>query len=176
MTAQTTFLVADPHFSHVGMTKFLNASGRRERPWDTIEEHDDALVKNWNGVVKPNDKVYVLGDVAINRKGLNVLERLNGSKVLIKGNHDIFPLKDYTKHFRDIRAAHVLDKFVLTHIPIHPSSIERWLGNIHGHLHSEIVKLPNSRPDRRYFCVSMEQVGFTPIAFDEVKKQMEKYR
>ena len=42
------------------------------------------MVKRWNETVRPNDKVYHLGDVVINRKALKTLGRLNGEKVLIK--------------------------------------------------------------------------------------------
>ena len=94
---------------------------------------DEALVANWNRVVKPHDKVYHLGDVVINRKALHILYRLNGEKVLIKGNHDIFKLEDYTPFFKDIRGYHVMNNFLLSHIPVHPNSKGRFAGNIHGH-------------------------------------------
>ena len=64
------------------------------RPWDNAEEMDEALVERFNKVVGPKDKVYFLGDVAMRKPGLQVVNRLNGDLVLIKGNHDIFDLKD----------------------------------------------------------------------------------
>ena len=175
-----TFLVSDTHFSHRGIVQFLRADGvTKERPWDTIEEMDEALVKNWNSVVGPKDKVYHLGDVVINRSALKILDRLNGDKRLIKGNHDIFRPDEYLKYFTDIRGSHTLDKYILTHIPVHVDCLERWKANIHGHLHSNRVMLPpfdtkgNRAIDPRYFCVSMEQINYTPIAFEEVKRLME---
>jgi calcineurin-like phosphoesterase family protein len=160
----TTFLISDTHFGHAGVTKFLNKDGSKLRPWDTVEEMDEALVKNWNSVVSPTDKVYHLGDVLINRRAFPILGRLNGRKVLIKGNHDLFRLKEYTPYFYDIRAYHILDGILMAHIPVHPTSIERWKGQIHGHLHS------NDPPGPEYFNVSVERIGFTPITFDEVKQ------
>jgi calcineurin-like phosphoesterase family protein len=65
---------------------------------------DEHLVKVYNERVKPNDKIYFLGDVVINRKALGILHRLNGDKVLIRGNHDIFKDTDYREHFRELRA------------------------------------------------------------------------
>ncbi len=173
-----TFLISDTHFSHKGATQFLNNDGSKMRPWDDVEEMDEALVKNWNSVVSPKDKVYHLGDVVINRKALSILSRLNGDKVLIKGNHDLFRLEEYAPYFRDIRGVGVLDKHVLTHIPIHPASLSRWDANIHGHLHSyEVMKDCGEDwygdnvyvVDDKYFSVCVERINFTPIPFETVK-------
>jgi len=163
-----TFLVSDTHFGHLGVTQFLRADGTKLRPWTTPEEMDEALVENWNKTVKPTDKVYHLGDVVINRKALITLGRLNGEKVLIKGNHDLFRLDEYTKYFKDIRGSHKLGEFILSHIPIHPDSLARWTtGNIHGHLHDGRVML-NGEIDKRYICVSVEHINYTPIPFEEI--------
>lgn len=177
-----TFLVSDTHFSHAGVTQFLRDDGSKLRPWDNVKEMDEALVSNWNSVVRPKDKVYHLGDVIINRKALKILERLNGEKVLIRGNHDIFKLNEYTPYFKDVRGTHKLDNFILSHIPIHPDSLARWCGGcIHGHLHSNsVMKVRDGyqwfqhKPviDPRYFCVSVENINYTPIAFEELKKIM----
>jgi calcineurin-like phosphoesterase family protein len=72
------FVTADTHFSHAKMCEFVNADGSKVRPWDDVEEMDEALVEQWNKTVGPKDKVYHLGDVAIQRKGLSLLNRLNG--------------------------------------------------------------------------------------------------
>ena len=136
------FLVSDTHFGHAGVCKFLREDGvTKLRPWDNPDEMDEAMVKAWNERVRPNDKVYHLGDVVINRRALNTLHRLNGDKVLIKGNHDIFRLEDYTPFFRDIRGYHVLNGMILSHIPVHEESLGRFGVNIHGHLHARRVKI-----------------------------------
>lgn len=167
-----TWLISDTHFGHKGVTEFLRSDNKTPlRPWDDVQEMDEALVKNWNSVVGDKDRVYHLGDVVINRKALKILDRLKGRKVLIKGNHDIFKLKDYTPYFEDIRAYQKLDSFILSHIPLHPSSIARWAsGNIHGHLHSNVVLDDKGNPDKRYINVSVEQINYTPISFDEIRK------
>lgn len=126
---------------------------------------DEALIKNWNSVVKPQDKIYHLGDVAIPRKGLDCLARCNGDKVLVRGNHDIFKLNDYTKYFRDVRGYVTIENYLCSHIPIHPESKARFKKNIHGHLHS------NNLADDFYINVSVEQINFTPISFEELKNK-----
>lgn len=181
-----TFFVSDTHFGHAKICQFLSEDGSKLRPWDDIEQMNEDMVRIWNEVVRPQDKVYHLGDVVINRKYLPILERLNGDKVLVKGNHDIFPLKDYVKYFRDIRAYHVVDNLICSHIPVHPDSKGRFRGNVHGHLHSrrvmadvKMVKFNNCavelippKPviDSWYFCVSVENLEYRPISLDEIRK------
>ena len=173
----SVFLTADPHFGHSGVCRFLRDDGSKLRPYETAEEMDEDMVQRWNDTVRPADKVYVLGDLVINRKALKIMHRLNGSKVLIKGNHDIFKLEDYTPHFRDIRGYHVMNGLILSHIPIHEESLGRFSKNIHGHLHYRNVmrvKHPGATPeiDPRYWCVSVEHTDYRPILFEEVLKKI----
>ena len=144
------------------------------RPWTDVNEMDEAMVERWNAVVKPNDKVYHLGDVFINRKHQFTLNRLNGDKVLIKGNHDIFSLENYTPYFRDIRAYHVLDRFIMSHVPVHPGQLARFKGNVHGHLHGNLVLDDAGKPDPRYKSVCVEHINYTPIEFSEVQQYFQK--
>ena len=162
----TTFLVSDTHFGHKGVCHFLNADGSKLRPWDNPDDMDRDMVASWNSVVRPNDKVYHLGDVVINRRALSILDELNGDKVLIKCNHDIFKLHEYTRYFRDVRAYHVMNNFILSHIPVHPDSKGRFAGNIHGHLHSRRLD------DAWYHCVCVEQTDFRPISFEVVMNKI----
>ncbi len=168
MGTTNVFLISDLHLGHVGVTQFLNQYGNKLRPWDNIEDMDEALISNWNSVVTNKSKVYVLGDVVINRKHFHKLSRLNGEKVLIKGNHDIFRLEEYTPYFKDVRAYHVLANIICSHIPIHPDSKGRFRGNVHGHLHSNNVMLDKNRKDPWYFNVSVEQINYTPIPLEAV--------
>lgn len=177
--AGATFLISDTHFGHAGVCKFTEDDGvTKIRPWDDADEMNEAMVKMWNDTVRPSDKVYHLGDVVINRRYLPILDRLNGDKVLIKGNHDIFKLEDYTKYFRDIRSCHKMNEYILTHIPLHPDSLARWCGgNFHGHLHTNRVMRVDIFSDEisidpRYFNVSVEQIGFKPILFEDAVAKM----
>lgn len=156
------FVTSDTHFGHKGICTFVTNEGDPIRPWDTAEEMDEEMIQLWNEAVDPTDKVYHLGDVVINRRHLSILEKLNGRKILIKGNHDLFKLPDYLKHFKDIRAYHVVDMVLMSHIPVHPLSKARFRGQIHGHLHTNVLD------DPWYQNVCVEQTGFKPILLDEV--------
>jgi calcineurin-like phosphoesterase family protein len=171
----SVFLTSDTHFGHVNICKFTNYDGSKTRPWDDVAEMDEDMVQRWNDTVGPKDKVYHLGDAVINRKNLAIFDRLNGDKVLIKGNHDIFKLTDYTKYFRDVRAYHVMNGCILSHIPVHKDSIARFGANIHGHLHANcVMKSVGHWPfkkkviDPDYYCVSVEHTDYRPILFEEV--------
>jgi calcineurin-like phosphoesterase family protein len=123
--------------------------------------------------------------VVINRKALPTMARLNGDKVLIRGNHDIFRDDEYRLYFRELRAYHVMNGMILSHIPIHSDSLGRFGVNIHGHLHSNRVKkatgvdattgqvMYGNENDLRYHCVCVEQTDFKPILFEDVIKRIE---
>ena len=176
----SVFLVSDTHFGHTGVCRFVRNDGvTKLRPWDTAEEMDEFMVRAWNERVRPTDKVYHLGDVVINRKALGIMRRLNGDKVLIRGNHDIFKDTDYREHFRELRAYHVMNGMILSHIPIHSESLGRFGVNIHGHLHANRVMLPGFNGkitdivDVRYHCVCVEHTDFAPILFEDVIQRIE---
>ena len=165
------FFISDTHFGHQGMCQFLRSDGTKVRPFLYSDQCDDVMVENWNKTVRPNDKIYHLGDVAIKRQYIKVLEKLNGDKILIRGNHDIFKLKDYTTYFRDIRATHKLDYFLLSHYPVHQDCLEGHVKlNVHGHLHYKRVLQNQSRIDPKYVNVSVECINYTPVSLDEVAK------
>lgn len=175
------FLVSDTHFGHEKTcTVFKREDGSPLRPFASAEEMDEEMVRRWNDRVRPNDKVYHLGDVVINRKSLVTMSRLNGDKVLIRGNHDIFPDVEYRKYFRELRAYHVMNGMILSHIPIHEESLGRFGVNIHGHLHANRVMKPGPAAgefvhkvvDPRYHCVCVEHTDFAPILFEDVKKRI----
>lgn len=181
----TTFLVSDTHFGHEKTcTVFKREDGSPLRPFSCAEEMDEKMIERWNERVRPNDKVYHLGDVVINRKYLHVLGRLNGDKVLIRGNHDIFKLEDYTTYFRDVRGYDVKNGMILSHIPVHVESLGRFGVNIHGHLHANRVKkirgvdvktgemLYSTEIDPRYHNVCVEMTDFAPISLEEVYERI----
>ena len=182
----SVFLVSDTHFGHMGVCRFTRNDGvTKLRPYDSPEEMDEAMVRAWNERVKPTDKVYHLGDVVINRKSLKTLARLNGDKVLIRGNHDIFRDDEYRVYFRELRAYHVMNGLILSHIPVHEASLGRFGCNIHGHLHANRVMkargvdartgeiLYSDEIDPRYWCACVEATDFAPILFEDVIKRIE---
>ena len=174
------FLVSDTHFGHAGVCRFTRNDGvTKLRPWDNAEEMDEFMVKAWNDRVGPKDKVYHLGDVVMHRRSLAIMDRLNGDKVLIRGNHDIFKDDDYRKYFRELRAYHVMNGMILSHIPIHSESLGRFGVNIHGHTHANRVMRDlavcgrTDVIDVRYHNVCVEMTDFAPILFEDVVKRIE---
>jgi hypothetical protein len=179
------WLISDTHFGHEKTcTVFKREDGSSLRPFSCAEEMDEYMVKAWNERVKPSDKVYHLGDVVINRKSLKTLARLNGDKVLIRGNHDIFRDDEYRQYFRELRAYHVMNGLILSHIPVHEASLGRMACNIHGHLHANRVMkargvdartgeiLYSDEIDPRYWCACVEQTDFAPILFEDALKRI----
>jgi calcineurin-like phosphoesterase family protein len=181
----SVFLVSDTHFGHAGVCRFTRNDGvTKLRPWTDPDEMDEFMIAAWNERVRPTDKVYHLGDVVINRKALKTLARLNGDKVLIRGNHDIFRDDEYREYFRELRAYHVMNGMILSHIPVHAESLGRFGTNIHGHLHANRVKkargvdartgevLYSVENDVRYHCVCVEHTDFAPILFEDVMRRI----
>lgn len=170
------FFISDTHFGHANALIFKRKDGTPLRSFSCVEEMDEHMVEKWNSVVKPHDRVYHCGDVVINKKSLNILHRLNGKKVLIMGNHDIFGHAAYLEHFEDIRAYKVMPKegIIASHIPVHTDSLYRFPTNIHGHLHAEKVPdLTNlHKADSRYVNVSVESINYTPLHLDEILQRM----
>lgn len=182
------FVISDTHFGHENaVSKFKRPDGSPLRDFASAEECDEAMVERWNEVVKENDTVYHLGDVVIGRRYLPTVKRLNGRKILIRGNHDLFKDKDYYEvGFESLRGVHVTmgkrgARWIMTHVPIHPDSIARFRVNVHGHTHANQVmrrcEFPEQRhtmePDPRYLCVSVEHTDFRPLHFDEVEERIQ---
>lgn len=162
-----TFLIADTHFFHENVIKYCN------RPFKSVEEMNQVMIKNWNETVDDNDIIYHLGDftmapyakeISYKDRYINVanklLDNLNGKKYLIRGNHD--PRKGilgqcyWEDSFREIE----LNGFLLTHKPKETDLI-----NIHGHVHD---KMPfwYIEDGKDKFNVSVDMIGFRPISID----------
>ena len=78
------FIISDTHFGHENIIKYCN------RPFSSVEEMDEKMIKNWNETVSNNDVVLHLGDFGLGKKEYiaSIVKRLNGKKILIMGNHD----------------------------------------------------------------------------------------
>jgi calcineurin-like phosphoesterase family protein len=174
------WFISDTHFNH---HKIILLESARASEFDSIEEHDETLVERWNEVVRPNDVVWHLGDVAMwDKESLGVVARLAGIKRLLLGNHDNLKPQAYIDAgFQRVYAG--VEKYGawLSHIPIHPMSVERYGVNIHGHTHTQRATVLadamdgdylESVTDRRYICVSAEQIGYQPVSLDEVRQRM----
>lgn len=130
------YYISDTHFGHANAIKFDS------RPFKTVEEMDNTLIKNWNNVVKDDDTVYVVWDFSWYKedKTLEILEKLNGHKVLIKGNHDKVSPK-IGKTFEMVRDYLEINdgdkKVILFHYPIISWKMQfRGAVHLYGHVHN----------------------------------------
>lgn len=146
----------------------------KTRPFSTVEEMDEALIDNWNSVVKPGDKVYHLGDVTFGNKENyieNIHKKLNGKKRLIVGNHD--DVKFLAPYFQKVMLWRMFRDLglLLTHVPVHRSTLGegrfdgKGMINVHGHIHQ------NPSPEGPYKCVCVEQINYTPINIEELRQE-----
>ena len=171
MSKHQYWFISDTHFGHEKCwSTFKNERGEKLRPFDSTEEMDQHMIDCWNSVVGDNDVVWHLGDVIINRRYMNTLYALKGKKRLVRGNHDIFDTSEYMVHFEEIYGAIKVGDYMCTHIPIHEQELGRWMkGNVHGHLHGKRVLNQWGKPDERYICMSVENVNYTPVPYEEVE-------
>lgn len=177
------WVTSDTHFGHDNIISYC------DRPFKNSKEMDEALLENWNSVVKPGDKVYHLGDVYF-AKGQehwgSFFSKLNGSKRLVLGNHDDGKDKVLHNTFQKIMVWRMFPDFglLLTHVPVHESSCERretkakwdndrqefvhvekryFLRNVHGHIHDR------PSPTDMHVNVSVERTDYTPVNIEELR-------
>lgn len=131
------FYIADWHYGHTNVIAFDN------RPFLSVEQMNEALIQRWNRVVESGDVVYVLGDMfwCNASVAIPILQKLNGQKLLIKGNHDRCNDARFLKKF--IKVDEYLEiedggrKVVLCHYPI-PCFKNHFYGwyHLYGHVHN----------------------------------------
>ena len=178
MTERNIWVISDTHFNHENIIKYC------DRPFTDAASMNDYLVKLWNSVVRPEDKVYHLGDVYMGdgfsrEYTSHLLSRLNGHKRLILGNHDNGKDQLLQRHFEKIDVWRMFPEYglLLTHVPVHPASLRRgatgnekdppMLKNIHGHTHNF------GEPDKdtkNYKCVCVELIDYTPVNIKDLAK------
>ncbi len=132
----TVFFIGDHHFGHSNIIKFEPIA----RPFNSIQEHDKELISRWNNIVRVDDIVFHLGDFSMSAKDIYIAGLLNGHKRLILGNHDKNDMSLYTPHFEKIYATTNYGGYLLSHMPVHPNSLGKYKGCIHGHLHSKKIE------------------------------------
>ena len=163
------YLISDMHLGH--------EKAALARGFTCVEEHDEELIKRHNDIVKPKDTVYNLGDVVFNVSAkLDLLHRLNGLKRLILGNHEHFLVSRYSLYFAKIYSTIKLkDRYILTHIPIHPQQFNRehweFLVNVHGHIHIDHESTLGLN-DPRYFNVNCEYHDLSPVHIDDLEEMI----
>ena len=133
------YYISDLHIAHKNIIAF------DKRPFWNLDDMHRELIERWNGVVKPKDEVYVLGDFAFNKKkGLEIIKQLNGTKYLIMGNHDDLsePLKSefyWIKEYAEVYDTGRLS--VLCHYPIaHWNKQDCGAIHLYGHIHYRLSR------------------------------------
>jgi calcineurin-like phosphoesterase family protein len=148
------FVISDLHFGHRNMAI--------KRGFVDEAEHDEFIINNWNKVISKKDTVWILGDITMEKTSpYHLLDRLNGYKKVVLGNHDMPPhVPELLKHVNSVCGMIKYKGYILSHCPIHPYEVNRFKGNIHGHVHE------NTLDDPRYKNVSCEAVNYTPILLE----------
>lgn len=176
------FFTSDTHFGH----KFM--AGLRK--FNSVEEMDELMIKNWNSTVQPNDIVYHLGDFAFasNQRWKDLINILNGKIHLILGNHDIsrspnkstFGLFEEVTNQKEIAIEN--QKLILNHYPLlcyaGTYRSNAYIINLFGHVHSCKGSTGLDDPRLQYcfpyqYDVGMDLNNFTPISYEKVKEKIE---
>lgn len=172
------FLTSDTHFGHD--REFLWGP----RGFTSSQEHDEAIIKNWNEVVGPDDIVYHMGDLMLgdNAHGIECVKRLNGHIKLIRGNHDTdarWKLYATLPNVELIGWAEVIKykkyRFYLSHHPTMTSNLEKaphlrmHLINLYGHTHQP-NKFYQSTPFM--FHCGLDSNGNKPVSIDDAIEMM----
>lgn len=92
-----TFFTSDLHFFHRNIIDYSDRPYRDAGGNPDVAAMNEGIIRNWNEVVGPGDRVYILGDVAMGGRSkapelAKILRRLNGKKYLVPGNHDTYIL------------------------------------------------------------------------------------
>ena len=166
------FVTSDLHFGHKNIIKYEN------RPFKDVEEMDKKLIENWNEVVSDTDITYVLGDFSWYKgeKTNEILNQLNGKKILIKGNHDKNFLNDKKFNINLFEAIYDYKvikydgiKYVLFHYPIAEFDGKN-NGYIHlyGHIHTMDLLLEESL--KHSYNVGADRNNYYPIKLSNYEK------
>ncbi len=133
------YFTSDLHFGHNNVMRYCN------RPFNSVDDMDATLIRNWNNTVQARDTIYILGDISL--KGPEYINELmptlQGKKHLIYGNHDLYRRKESfnANHFASISPyleVKIEERwFIMFHYPIlewnhqHHGAI-----HMHGHIHA----------------------------------------
>lgn len=160
------FFTSDTHFYHANIMKYC------QRPFDSAQEMNEAIVNNWNAKVGKDDFIYHLGDFGMGplQKMQEIFQELNGRKYLIKGNHDNNSIKQLGWVWvKDVASIKVYDQRIwLSHYPHRTWNRARhgaW--HLFGHIHNKLA------PYWLSFNVGVDAWGFHPVSYDEINEKME---
>lgn len=191
------YITSDTHFWH--MNRYGGIIAYCNRPYGSIVEMNEGIIKNWNEIVQPTDTVYHLGDFAFcgTTKLKEILLQLNGMITLIKGNHDYEKKEKYLSFgFTDVLPYEKIDQFFLTHYPIYrPEDLEKDLGKReladsehtrHCYqkvtdafkesccsivLHGHTHDKMYHRDDLLHVNISVDANNYRPVSLDDIRKR-----
>jgi calcineurin-like phosphoesterase family protein len=164
-----TWFTADMHFGHANIIRLCN------RPFSDVNEMNEMLVANFNALVRPNDKVFFLGDIAFKDRADKYLPRLNGYKVLIEGNHDVKYNQSLFDEICQIREENINTRgrayrFVMCHYPM-----LEWPGyykgaiHLHGHQHNKPEYNERMRSEKLLrYDVGVDANNFFPVSAEQI--------
>ena len=166
------WFTSDTHFFH------RNSIFHNNRPYKTVEEMNENLIKNWNRCVKSTDEIYHLGDFSWKTSPTmmkELLEKLNGKKHLILGNHDNEKMIQHLNMFESVTNYKriLLDGYrvILFHYPIadfdcmYHKSI-----HLYGHVHNNPCLIDMLDKEKYYaYNVGVDTNNYQPISFEEIK-------
>lgn len=167
------YFLSDLHYGHNGITdKF-------RQDFSSSNEHDRLIHDNIMRVANKRNHLYLLGDVALDTDSFHFIDsyiQAFDSVHIVLGNHDHPDLAKFViEHGGHVYGLKKYKDAWLSHCPIHQSEQYRTTLNIHGHTHknnvTEIIdgiELPNLY----YFNVSCENVGYSPISFQQIKARI----
>lgn len=165
------YFISDTHFNHYNIIKYC------QRPFQDVSEMNNAIINNWNNIVKDEDIVYHLGDFALSKSEevKKIFEKLKGNIFLIRGNHDGKSIKYYEDiGFHVLAYALIkLDKYklILSHYPLQDNLIPQGYINLHGHIHDK--KLNENYPQDSYnpdkhLNVSIDVTDYKPLSLKKI--------
>lgn len=156
-----TFFIADTHFDSQSILLYEN------RPFATVAEMNETMIRRWNEVVSPEDQVYIIGDFGGDGREKEILDQLNGRKLLVKGNHDTMS-NDYYRQagFEEVYDLPVLFEgyFLLSHEPLYVNTNMPY-ANLFGHVHANPIYKTYSP---HHFCVCVERTDYRPMTLEEI--------
>lgn len=163
------YFTSDLHLGHKNVIQMQN------RPFETVDDMNEALIQNFNSVVHQNDIVYILGDLAFRLRETKCNEfiaRLKGTKILIRGNHD----REYDPSlFEEITDFKMIKYEHVTYSMIHYPMLE-WKHsrhnrgvNLHGHIHSNgAYNEENIKQGILRYDVGVEAHDYKPISLEDI--------
>lgn len=162
------WFTADEHYYHHNMLLFRHNGSRKFRATDEMHK---VLKQKHNEVVAPTDLVYHLGDFAYGpgakswQQIESLLKVLNGTHILVLGNHDHIKTFDYVEAgFQSVHTSLQFEEFLLIHDPA-VAGVLPDLKVIHGHTHGLGLRLhPNT------YSVSVEMHDMYPVSLDQIRE------